>query len=217
MAKGSPGLVGGSIAKNSLSELFSILKGGSGSGNFGHKGRKGIRGGSASGNTPQGEISYNYNGIKIVGKPSLSDFLTAWKWEKTGTDTNGIPVHLSPDTLPPVKPGETRFAHGTPFRNIDSITKNGLKSGRNAGLGEQIDVILGVKANKSGFGNTNVVFDLPNSSEGKEWRSVNDEWVEFNRTITPKEIKGIVVTKIPVDLDEFGEALADYRQRYGEP
>lgn len=46
--KGRPGLVGGSLSKNGLQELFLILKGSSKSGNYGHAGRKGLRGGSSS-------------------------------------------------------------------------------------------------------------------------------------------------------------------------
>lgn len=45
--KGRPGLVGGSLPRNNLGQLFSILKGGPKSGNFGHSGRLGKRGGSS--------------------------------------------------------------------------------------------------------------------------------------------------------------------------
>lgn len=45
--KGRPGLLGGSLPRNDLSGLFSILKGGVGSGNIGHAGRPGKHGGSA--------------------------------------------------------------------------------------------------------------------------------------------------------------------------
>lgn len=45
--KGRPGKLGGSLPRNNLSSLFSILKGGPGSGNKGHAGIPGHRGGSA--------------------------------------------------------------------------------------------------------------------------------------------------------------------------
>lgn len=45
--KGRPTKVGGSLPRNNLGQLFSILKGGPNSGNRGHAGRLGKRGGSA--------------------------------------------------------------------------------------------------------------------------------------------------------------------------
>lgn len=45
--KGRPGLLGGSLPRNNLALLFSILKGGPGSGNIGHAGIPGHRGGSS--------------------------------------------------------------------------------------------------------------------------------------------------------------------------
>lgn len=48
--KGRPGLVGGSLPrKNTLQSLFEILKGSSTSGNYGHSGRLGKKGGSQAG------------------------------------------------------------------------------------------------------------------------------------------------------------------------
>lgn len=44
--KGRPGLVGGSLPKGNLQDLFLILKGSSRSGNYGHVGRPGKKGGS---------------------------------------------------------------------------------------------------------------------------------------------------------------------------
>lgn len=46
--KGRPRLVGGSLPRNNLQQLFLTLKGSSRSGNFGHRGRPGHQGGSTS-------------------------------------------------------------------------------------------------------------------------------------------------------------------------
>lgn len=191
-----------------LSDLFSNLKGGANSGHHGHSGVKGKRGGSA----PSG--GYNYNGILIRGKPTFGDFITLHKWEKSQVNTHGIPVYLSENELPPVPSGHTRLAHGALIRNIESITRTGLKSGKEAGMREQIDVILGVQGSKSHFGNVSVVFDLP--SNGKDWRSVNSEWVEVSRTIKPSEIKGLVLGKIAANPQDLDEIVPAYRERYGD-
>lgn len=65
--KGRPGLMGGSLPRNNLRQLFSILKGGPGSGNIGHVGVPGKRGGSA----PKGGA---YLGLPIVDNADKLSF-----------------------------------------------------------------------------------------------------------------------------------------------
>lgn len=192
----------------SLLKLVTVIKGGPGSGNHGHAGRPGKRGGST------GMTSYNYNGVVYKGKPTLGDFITLHQWEKADVDTHGVPVHLSESDLPAVRGGHTRLAHGTRVRNIDNITSTGLRTGRDVGLGEEIDVILGVKGSSSTFGNVSVVFDLPTKNGG--WRSINDEWVEIGRTVKPSEMRGLVLHKLSATPNELKEIIDTYRERYGD-
>lgn len=191
----------------SILRLVQSLKGGTGSGNFGHSGRPGKVGGSTS-------SAHNYGGIIVKGKPTLGDFITLHQWEKNGVNTHGVPVYMSESELPSVRSGHTRLAHGTRMRNIDSITSTGLRSGKDVRLGEEIDTILGVKGSASSFGNVSVVFDLPNND--KSWHSINSEWVEIGRTVKPSEIRGLVLHKLSATPNELSEIISTYRERYGE-
>lgn len=195
---------------NELDKLLQVLKGGKGSGNFGHSGRPGQRGGSSSG----ASISYDYNGIKFEGKPTMGEFIVLYRWDHSNVDTGSIPVFLNEKDLPPIKSGNQRLAHGTNIKNVTSISKNGLRTGREVGSKEKLPVILAVKGAKSSFGEASFVFDLP--KKDKSMRAVNPEWVEVSRMIKPSEMKGIVLSKSAADVTELGKMIPAYKKRYGE-
>lgn len=194
----------------SLSNLFNlIVKGGPGSGNKGHLGRPGKRGGSS----PKGG-RFSSMFADAPKKPTFGEFMKMYDFAENNIDTKGIPVYLNAENLPPVKIGHERLSHGTHFKNVNSISKHGLKSGKNMGSGEQIGAILTVKGSQSSFGNALIVFDL---KEGDKFRSVNPSWTEVYRTVKPSEITGIVIGKSSRSATDLKPVLDEYRRLYGEP
>ncbi len=188
---------------NIINLLGFVLKGGIGSGNFGHKGRKGQRGGSSS---SSGTV------------PTLSDFINTYKIEKLGVKTKK-PILDSIDSLARPKEGMVRMLHGTSLDNLGSIDKNGVLTGAEVGSKEHLKEVLGYnefeyrKQGNNVFGEITVIADVP---EG-EVRAPNSGWLSLNRSIKPNEIKGYLIGKITVSPSELMPIIQEYNKRYPRP
>lgn len=191
----------------SIKILDLIIKGGAGSGNFGHAGRPGFRGGSSS---------------KVVAlippvKPSLSDFINIYKVEKLGVKTEK-PILNSLNDLKPPKKGFIRFLHGTSLSNLSSIDKNGVLTGAEVGSKEHLKEVLGYNEfeyrtqGDNVFGEITVIADVPQDEISRP----NSGWLSINRAIKPSEIKGYLVGKITVSPSELMPIILEYNKRYQE-
>lgn len=167
-------------------------KGGRGSGNFGHAGRPGEVGGSASDSVKRSITKDKAKQIVELAKDI--------NWKKNNIKTD-LPVVDEPSQLPSVKPGMTRIFHGTPIQRLQSILDNGLKKGSEIGYGERLNVILGSIDNPKMFGDAAIVFDIT------DFRMVNKSWVEIDRSIKPTEFIGIIRGNSPLTLSDYSEAV----------
>lgn len=127
--KGRPGLLGGSLPRNNLSGLFSILKGGAGSGNRGHAGRLGKRGGSG----PSLIQTISIDNVNFDIK-ELTDFALSTGNEavlafdkngnRQGSMLKGTKNHI-PDTIRIINSETHLTIHNHP--NSDSFSGNDIK------------------------------------------------------------------------------------------
>lgn len=141
--KGRPTKVGGSLPRNSnLNDLFSRLKGGAGSGNRGHAGRIGKRGGSGPGNlSARNKIEqkdlFHEGGIERTARN------LAAKWDVSEEDLK-------------VLADEEKIVSGSDFTLKEAIVYDYLKTwvGSSGGMGEMYAIStvadkLGLKYNLS--------------------------------------------------------------------
>jgi len=73
-------------------------------------------------------------------------------------------------------------------------------------MGEQLRVVLGVANAPSGFGEINIVADLPKT----DVHMVNDQWAEVARTIKPSEMKGVLITHM--STSDIAEIMPIYQE-----
>ena len=183
-------------------------KGGPGSGHWGHAGRPGKRGGSLPG---KGSGASPAKGLVLPDDITRMEFVDAGLWKKRGYDVD-LPVYVRESTMPPVKSGFVRFYHGTWAGNARPISKQGLKPGKETESGEQLGMVLGVAGQRSGFGDVNIVADLPEA----DVHMINDQWAEVYRTIEPSEMRGILLTKMSTkDPAEIIPIYREWQERGG--
>lgn len=186
-------------------KLLLAVKGGAGSGNFGHAGVPGHIGGSS----PKG-------GSITSSKPSLSDFINIYKIEQFGKNLSK-PIFNSLEELPASESGKIRFLHGTALDNLASIDKKGVLTGKEVQSKEHLSEVLGYSDSEykrqggNVFGEITIVADVP----GSEVNAPNSGWLSINRAIKPEEIKGYLVGKITVNPSELMPIINAYKERYG--
>lgn len=122
--RGRPGLIGGSLPRNSLAQLFSILKGGYGSGNKGHSGRPGKRGGSGPGNLSAKNKINQRDFFHEGGVEATSKNLAA-KWSVSEEDLKALA-------------DEEKIVAGSDFTLKEAVVYDYLKTwiGSSGGMGE---------------------------------------------------------------------------------
>lgn len=181
-----------------LTNLFSKLKGGSGSGHHGHSGIKGKRGGSSpKGGLPSNPTSKEYSGLRLFEEENIRV---------------SKPVYVRESQLPPVPEGHVRVYHGTSLRNLESIDQRGVLSGKDIDKKERLNVVLGVAGTTSGFGEVSVIADLPKNRV----HFVNDEWVEIKGGIPVSDIKGYMIGDISTsDVPKLVKIYEEYDKKYG--
>jgi len=146
-------------------------------------------------------------------QPTQAEFVNARLWDARGIDTGDTPVVTSMAQLPPVKKGNVRIAHGTRPENVPSIVRDGLRPGRDVGMGERLGMVLGIHGEASSFGEISVVYDVP----AADAHFVNTSWVEVYRPIQPKEIKGILLGNLSTrDIPLLASIYQEYDRRSGK-
>jgi len=148
--------------------------------------------------------------VQVKEKPSLSDYISIYQWNKAGQKVSQ-PVVNDASLLPPPKEGTTRIFHGTAAKNAGSISNHGVLT--SSGKKENLPVIMGIAGDKvkgsSEFGEVSIVADVPSA----DVRQVNKEgWVEVRRSIKPEEITGVVLGKMPVTMDQLRPIVKDYER-----
>ena len=185
------------------------IKGGPGSGNFGHAGRPGRL--CVPQARPGGNIRGRLFGAVVALPVSLGDYLTVVHYSDQQIDTDK-PVVTHPAHLPAVAPGHTRIYHGLSMADLQSVLDQGLQFGSTTGKKEALPFIMGVIGTESTFGEVNVVFDV--SDENPRWRKVNDDWVEILEPIAPERIVGVYL--LPYRVSATPESMAWLRDTMEE-
>lgn len=192
--------------RNDVKEIFlAKLKGGKGSGNFGHSGIAGHHGGSA----PRSKVSPGWiEDIDPDWKNKLETELDEINNRETlqAVRDSGLNLFRDYDEVPPVRNGCTRLYHGTWQENLSDIARMGLINQQDLAMSGRVSVspesatpwVLftpkkqGTDEERRWHGNAILIVDVPNSMLPKDKRGTSEVAL---KKVPPEHIRGAYVPK----------------------